>query len=371
MTLKKWTIFILGTLLFTVGCATKQNYSDTNNTGNSASQSPYFEKLVMVDSLGITGADGVISFPLSKKESVFMMGDSFLSKVEHGKRDSSSIMINNSFIIIDNKKGIHKALYNGTPDKPESFLKPANEKEYYWPGDGFKRKGLLHLFMTRFEHIDEDWGFRFTGTDYIRMAENDFKVVSVENFPYSNVNDVHYGHSLLNQSGYVYIYGSKFDGKVSELHVARALLDPKEGKLKNYQFFDGSEWVANPSETKKLKGINKLVPEQFSVFKYGKVYVLLMMDRDFTTGNIYSYTSNSPVGPWGNEKKLYHTTEQEQYSEDRLFTYNAMAHPQYIQDDRLLISYCVNSFMVPKIHEHVEYYRPRFLWVPLQMILGP
>jgi hypothetical protein len=114
-----------------------------------------------------------------------------------------------------------------------------------------------------------------------------------------------------------------------------------------------------------------MVPEQFSVFRHRDLYILLMMERDLTTGDIYSYISDSPVGPWRNEKKLYHSTEQETGREDKVFTYNAMAHPQYMDDNRLLVSYCVNSFDIPKIHEHVGYYRPRFLWIPMEMILEP
>ena len=133
-----------------------------------------YTDLIIVDSLGVTGADGAISFPLSEDYSIFMMGDSFLSPVKNKKRDVNSTMINNTFILINKKKGIHKALYNQNSAVADSFLKPTygDPKEYYWPGHGFQKNGIIHVFMSRFLHGDYDWGFKFSGTDYIRMDKN-------------------------------------------------------------------------------------------------------------------------------------------------------------------------------------------------------
>ena len=53
-----------------------------------------------------------------------------------------------------------------------------------------------------------------------------------------------------------------------------------------------------------------------------------------------------------------------------LFTYNAMAHPQYDRDGMLLVSYCVNSKRPRDIWEDASIYRPRFLRVPYDLILN-
>jgi hypothetical protein len=299
------------------------------------------------------------------------MGDSFLTPVKNKKRDVNSRMINNAFVLINRKKKTHTALYNGVFDDAESLLIPEyqNPKEYYWPGHGFEYEGMLHVFMSRFLHVEQGWGFEFSGTDYIRMDKNTFKVISQEDFPYSNINDVHYGHSIIKEQDYTYIYGSKSVNDTMTLHVARAKLNKEVDRLAKYEFFNGSNWVLDPTESVPLRGINKNVPEQFSVFKYGALYVLIIEERSLISGNIYSYIADEPAGPWRNEKFLYHTTEQEN-GKDQVFTYNAMAHPQYIENNKLLISYCVNSFDIPKIHEvNTDYYRPNFIWISLKMIL--
>ncbi len=330
-----------------------------------------FDNLVIVDSGGVTGADGVISFPFNDSLSIFMMGDSFLSPVQNKKRDVNSRMINNTFIVVNKDKGTHTALYQGTEKDADALLKPTygNEKEYYWPGHGFEKNGVLHVFMSRFLHVDYDWGFAFSGTDYIRMDKDTFDVLSQEDFPYSNKNNVHYGHSIINEKDYTYLYGSWSKQDTTALHVARTTLNEKENILEGYEFFDGKDWVSDPLLSSPLEGIGQSVPEQFTVFKHKNSYILVMEARELGGGNIFSYIADTPTGPWQNEKLLYHTTEQENLK-DQLFTYNAMAHPQYITDNKLLVSYCVNSFDVPKIHEiNTDYYRPKFLWVPLEMIL--
>ncbi|MDC0635234.1 DUF4185 domain-containing protein [Flavobacteriaceae bacterium] len=333
-----------------------------------------FNKLVIVDSLGVTGADGVISFPLSDGSSVFMMGDSFLEKVENGKRNPDSKMINNTFIVVDKDQKSSKSIYRGELADPETMLVPNNEnrkeKEFYWPGHGFEYANEIHLFMSRFIHIvpvDGGWNFEYKGTDYLKLEKDTYKIIHQVDFPYTQINKVHWGHSLINENDYTYVYGTWNDTKVANMHVSRATMSDNN-KLENFEFFDGKNWSEDATKTTAMDGIKINTSEQFSVFKLKDKYVLLTQERDLFAGNIYSYISDSPSGPWRNEKLLFHATEQEN-SKDQIFTYNAMAHPQYLEDDMLLVSYCVNSFIVPSIHENVSYYRPRFIRVPIEMIL--
>jgi len=369
---RKFSIVIL-VILYT-SCRISHNINPEQIHKNGVrlvTKAESFTNLVIVDSSGVTGADGAISFPLDAETSIFIMGDSFLSPIINKKRDVNSTMINNTFILINKKKGTHTTFYNNTAIVPDALLKPTygNPKEYYWPGHGFQKNGIIHIFMSRFLHGDYDWGFKFSGTDYIRMDKNTFKVISQENFPYSNINNVHYGHSIMPERDEVYIYGSWSTKDSTAMHVSRAKLNPEKKQMKRFEFFNGKNWVSDPLQSAPMNGINQAVPEQFSVFKQGDEYILILQARELGNGNIYSYIADAPWGPWRNEKLLYHTTEQENVK-DQVFTYNAMAHPQYITDNKLLISYCVNSFDVKKIHEtNTDYYRPKFIWVPLEMIL--
>lgn len=332
-----------------------------------------FNKFFHKDSAGVTGADGTISVSFPDGSSVFMMGDSFLGKVIDKKRDSNTKMINNTFVVINSEKTDAKAVYNGEYDDPKAIVNSESGKDtFYWPGHGFVHDGVFHFFMSKFQKstdIEDTWGFKFIGTDYFRYKAGNFEKISSEPFTYTQQNNVHWGHAVLKEGKYIYIYGTKVEEDVvARAYVCRTTLDLNNKlNFSNVEFFDGVNWDKDPLACKSMSGTSSNISEQFSVFKYKQKYVLLSQQRGIGEGAIYTYTSNSPNGPWMNKKMIYETKEA---SIDKdLITYNAMAHPQYIEDDQLLICYNVNSLKVPRIFSNVECYRPVFLRVPMKMIL--
>mgnify|MGYP006919341302 CR=1 FL=1 len=58
---------------------------------------------------------------------------------------------------------------------------------------------------------------------------------------------------------------------------------------------------------------------------------------------------------------LYATPEIDK----NIFTYNAVAHPQFYENGDLLISYNVNSFEFADLFRDATIYRPRFVRAPL------
>ena len=117
-----------------------------------------------------------------------------------------------------------------------------------------------------------------------------------------------------------------------------------------------------------MAGITSNISEQFSVFKYQDKYILLSQQRGIGTGEIFTYVSDQPTGPWGNKQMVYRTTESD--IDKDIITYNAMAHQQYIENGELLICYTVNSLKIQRVFKNVNNYRPVFLRVPMGMILG-
>ena len=84
------SFFVLVSILLcclAFSCKNSANKSEDQVEINADSIKPQtilddqFGKLLIKDSGGVTGADGVISFPLNNGKSVFMMGDSFVSEV--------------------------------------------------------------------------------------------------------------------------------------------------------------------------------------------------------------------------------------------------------------------------------------------------
>lgn len=331
----------------------------------------HFTRLFQRDSLGLTGADGTISVPMPDGSSVFMMGDSFLGEVHNGQRDSATRMINNTFVIVNPEQTDTRTLFQGEHSNPESFILPeTNPEKFYWPGHGFVRDSVFHFFMSRFFVPKNTWAFQFQNTDYFTYSWPDFKRITVKPFKYSLVNNVHWGHAVVDGGQYIYSYGSRpEEDKICGAHVCRMQFG-SDGMLdfETVEFFNGTEWSKDPMSTKPMSGISSNISEQFSVFKYQEKYILLSQQRGIGTGEIYTYTSDQPNGPWGNRQMVYRTTESD--NDKEIITYNAMAHSQYIKDGELLICYNVNALKIARVFENVNNYRPVFLRVPMEMILG-
>ncbi len=106
--------------------------------------------------------------------------------------------------------------------------------------------------------------------------------------------------------------------------------------------------------------------EQFSIFKQENKFIYLSQCGHLST-EVYSFTSNTPYGPWENKKLLFNTPVDSLNSD--LFTYNALAHPQLIENNKILISYNTNSMELKDHFTNANIYKPRFMRVHLDTIV--
>lgn len=326
----------------------------------------------MPDSGGVTSADGTISVGLDDGTTIFMTGDCWVGDVVNGGRSAGEKMINSALVRIGNDYTYRGSIYGGTQAEPFSLMIPpeaaASTRPYwYWAGHAFQRGNTLWCFMTKFYQGGEgQWGFRFDGTDIVELDMTDWSTRSITNI-YDGSCPVHWGHCIMQQGEWYYIYGSRggaeYDPK--QLCVSRAQWDDAAGKLGVFEYFDGTGWSADSNATAGLAGIDIPVSEQFSVFENDGKVVLITQSHG---REIFSFIADSPVGPWRNKKLLWMTTEPD--TDPDLFTYNAMAHPSFINDkNELLICYNINSYDLSKPFADVNTYRPVFLRVPMEMIL--
>jgi hypothetical protein len=181
----------------------------------------------------------------------------------------------------------------------------------------------------------------------------------MDSLPYFVQNGVMYGDRLMTYGDWVYIYGRKQQGglNIPYVHVARAEVGSLEGP---WEFYNGSEWVSDPASSAWLTFDG--VSQQFAVFEHEGKFVLLSQDIWLST-EIFTMVADQPEGPWTNKTIIYDTP----LPFEDMFTYNAYAHPQFDENNELLVSYNSNgSFW--EIFNNVELYRPRFIRVPYEMI---
>ena len=330
-----------------------------------------FASNIVPDSGSVTGGDGTYSVALPDGRSIFLMGDSYIGPVKNGSRSNSDHMFRNTYIVYDD--GEVSAIYGANGRKSSAAVPPGvtNEHEkWYWPGHGFVKDDKLYIFQTlMYQGAEGMWGFMYETTDILEYSLHNLELISTTRIPFEGSEDIHFGMAALEDGDYIYIYAqvdidNSFE-PISEALVARTTID----KLyTEWEYFDGSGWSLNSEDAVKMEGLADVaVSSQFNVFKLEDKYVLFTQHKQFNSGEIYSFIADSPEGPWYNKQLLYEIPE---HSNPNVFTYNAMVHPQFEKEGKILINYNINNLDFSDQLKDVSTYRPVFLWVKKEQILG-
>ncbi|MFY0628472.1 MAG: hypothetical protein JXR07_19400 [Reichenbachiella sp.] len=305
---------------------------------------------------GWTGGDGVYSIPLKDGRSIFIFGDTYLGEVkDDNSRANTSPAIKNSLVIYD--EGKIETLFDQTGEKPKPFFQ-TNESDstWYWPGHGYEFDGQINFFLSEFKATGSGvFGFEWVGTSIAQIGTKNIEDASPTIVKWEHNTDIHFGNATLVDKDYLYAFGIR----AFQVYVARSKLGVFE-----WEYLSNGAWIEEANESMSLNGV--YVSEQFSVFKSQDKFVILSQGA-MLGKEIFTYTSLDLVRGWSKPKEIYSTKEP--LSDSTLITYNALAHPQFINNDELLVSYCVNSTDFLSIYRDVDRYRPRFIRVPLRLIL--
>lgn len=330
-----------------------------------------FARILIPDKGSVTGGDGTYSIPLPDGRSIFLMGDSFTGPVTNGVRSKSDHMFRNTYILYDHGKVT--AIFGAKGEKSSAAVPPGvsdESKEWYWPGHGFVDNNTLYIFQTLMYQAEAGmWGFKYKRTDILEYSLPNIVLQRNMNTPFVGSENVHFGMAVLKDNNYVYIYAQKdlnnTGTSISEALVARTTID---NLYEEWEYFNGTGWTSNSSEAVKMEGLSNVnVSSQFSVFKLQDKYILLTQEKQLFSGQIYTFVSDNPQGPWFHKTLIYTTKEQ---NIPNVYTYNALAHPQFMKDGMVLISYNVNTMDLEQLFNDAYIYRPRFFWMDIDKILG-
>ncbi|MFV0591015.1 MAG: DUF5005 domain-containing protein [Draconibacterium sp.] len=329
-----------------------------------------FVSTFMPDRGSVTGGDGMYSIALPDGRSIFLMGDSYIGPVTNGARSMSDHMFRNTYILYDD--GQVSAVYGAEGENSSAAVPPGvsdEHQKWYWPGHGFVQGDKLYIFQTlMYQGETGMWGFRYETTDILEYDLPTIALNKTTRIPFEGSRDIHYGMAALNDEDYIYIYAQKDVDNgwdpISDALVARTTINDLYAK---WEYFDGSDWSSASDNAVKMQGLSSVpISSQFNVFKLNDKYVLFSQSKQFNSGEIYTFISDSPQGPWRNKQLVYKIPESDNPG---LFTYNAMAHPQFRKDGMILISYNINNEDFVDQHNDVSSYRPRFLWIEIADIL--
>jgi len=321
-----------------------------------------FNTLLRTDNGGWVAGDATYSISLPDGRTIWLFGDSFIGSVNP---DSSlapgAHMIRNCALIQDEM--VCSALYNGTFEEPEDFVSTLNpDSTWYWPEHGIVENDTLKIIFSEFGTGDGSpgWNFAYRNAWVVFFTYPEIELIKHVELPYYQQNGVMYGDRLMTFNDYTYIYGRKEenpDYHIPLVHLARV---ETGNLLADWEFYDGNYWMSDPELSGKIT--DHAVSQQFGVFQHMDKFVMITQEIWFGT-KIYSLVANQPEGPWSNTTVLYDTPQP--FSD--MFTYNAYPHPQFDENNELLISYNSNGDFW-QIFNNVELYRPNFFRIPYTTI---
>ncbi len=320
---------------------------------------------------GWIGGDGAYSVALGDGRILWMFGDTFVGRVENGRRVDARL-INNSAAIQTGREPSVAALafvYRSLSDgSPAAFLEPADGVGWLWPYHGVRTVEGLFLFLLQIEPAEgpAGFGFKLVSTWLGKVTNPDEPPgrwdISQQKIPWGNEKRL-LGSSVLLQGGYGYIYGSVDDdtgGFVAKhMIVARAPVE-RLADFSAWRFFADGNWVP---EADRAGRVCANVAGEFSVsyLPASGRYVLAYSEGGLSP-NILLRFSPRPEGPWGEPERVYRCPEAGW--DPRIFCYAAKGHPELAAAaDELVLTYMANASDLALLESDARLYRPRFLRV--------
>lgn len=365
--MKKNTLFIIGLALISWSCKTGNKETNRSFSADEVYVDVYYTSLFDREEEGFTGGDGTYSLELPDGSTAWIFGDTFLGGVNpDGSRIRQVPMYIRNSIVLQKADSL-RTLYSSLDGLDASFVvhpKVVNKEDeltpdsvWFWPGDAYIENGDMHFFLSEFIQADTGmWGFQWEDTWLAVYELPGMEQKDIIKLPQGAKSGVHYGHAVYPGNEYTYVYGTR-GGKP---HAARY---PAGNFRDKWEYFSGKEWTKDPENIHPM--IDYSGSEQFSVFEYEGLYVMVNQAGDLSD-EIYSFTSETPYGPWENRTMIYKTPIPD--TTVNLFTYNALAHPHLIKNGELLVSYNMNSMVLADHFKNADIYRPRFIRIPMGII---
>jgi len=288
-----------------------------------------------------------------------MFGDTFLGALMPDRsREIGTPLINNAFVIHDNHGML--TFHGGTEKHPESLIKPKEDNAFFWPVDGTISDGKLVVFCWKFfKRGHGPWDWQWWGTELAIFSLSTLRMEAL--IPLNFMNGIRYGSAVMETENYIYIYGVEDLKDKKYAHVARVKHD---GILGQWTFFSDNGWTSNPLASKRiLEG----TANQFSVFKYKGNHILITMDNRYPfLKDVILYQSEFPWGPFIRSCPIYKVPERR----EGMICYNAVVHPQFTSEGKILISYNINfPDHFHYLFEDADNYRPWFIRADLESVL--
>jgi hypothetical protein len=325
---------------------------------------------------GWIGGDGATSVRLGPGRTLWLFADTWVGKVEKGKRFDATIVNNSAAIQEGNGTGAAMRFFirRAANGKAQALLAAGAGRGWFWPQAAVISKGRLYLFLTEVERSGQPgpFGFRLTG-QWLGLVTNPLDTPTqwqIKQFklPYAEFRADHelsFGATLLEEREYFYVYGVAEQVQKSwrkkQLVLARAPRDSL-ADFSAWRFYGDGRWQTDPHKASLLMDG---VANDYSVSYHRALgsYVLIYTENGLSP-RILARTAKAPWGPWSAATVVYQCPEAGW--DKRIFCYGAKAHPELAADDELVINYVANSFDFWQVAADARLYWPKFIRVKVR-----
>lgn len=318
------------------------------------------------------GGDGASSVPLGDSRTLWLFGDTWITKPEAEGR-TGAVLVRNSLAlqrIEDGKPGRIDFFWNEDGGKSGDAFPPGGDAGWLWPLSGVRIGSSLILFFVRCMESGSPLGFDLVGSLLVTANNPDEPPSqwhgerrSLPFFQHGTQGDSFFGICCLLAGGSLYVYGVREDWSRGpegrSVLVARA--PPDAGAVTDFEawrFFDGGQWVADWSRAAPL--FDGAATEMSVSWLPGLGRYIAVYTRWGLSDLILARTSPAPEGPWSEPSVLYRCPDVAWNS--RYFTYAGKAHPELASSGReLVVTYATNSTEEEDHLGDLRIYWPRFV----------
>ena len=362
------------------------------------------------DQEGWQGGDAAYSISLPggtahERRTLWLFGDSFIqtSNAEASSNRINSALIHNSIAVsrcLEERFVIDYEWGNSNAGTPNAFFQPPNDKEFWWPLDGFVDHGKLFIAMLRVTPAPPQGPlrlpFRLLGTSLIEVdnpthppAEWHWKAR-----PLSSGSAAIPGAAthLAGKNVLLFSYRNDPSGGRSRflsrlpLSALRTFTQELEPAIQTLNQQGHWENGFNPDRARILmpdRSTEMSVsfhPEFAPAHQWIAVYgAPIQVDNDGggparPSGQIYLRSASDPEGPWSPRFPIARIPELTHPTDPDLACYAAKEHSGFEADHHLIVSYVCNLFAVveknplatlKKLQREMGIYRPRVLEIPV------
>jgi hypothetical protein len=317
--------------------------------------------------------DVATTIPLSDGRVLWLFGDSYIDQVDPATGMAPCVFDARNCVLLQNTNDLlHPQTLCHFKSKDKSFFRPPNAGKAvfwpcFWPGAGFQSGNTIYVYLSEMQKTPAGgmWGFKVIGQSWAKMSFPELKVTGYVELPSLNGILFWCGFVKDEKTDFTYAFGDKNHGIGSDVYVARFATQHPES---NWTFWDGRNWSGNVTNAAIIAhGASTSV----NICRVGDKFLLITSEFSVACDQgreIYLAVGGRPTGPFSARKKIY--TIDDAVNGHHPFFYSAVPHPEFINEDGLLITYCINGYepCVPTCvngRMNPDYYRPRAIRLPL------